>query len=86
MPQPRSTTEDGWAAASRAARWSATVRRVACSSPSGVKNIRSASSPNLATPRTRRPTWVRAAAERSGSGSVRRTAAAARTGSPSASA
>ena len=41
MPQPRSMTlPPGIAAASRAARWSATRERVACSSASGVKNIR----------------------------------------------
>ena len=39
MPQPRSMTLAGWAAASRAARCSATRKRVACSSASGVKNI-----------------------------------------------
>ena len=86
MPQPRSMTLDGWAAASRAARCAATRGRVACSSASGVKYIRTASSPNLATARARSWTWVSAAAARSASGSIRRTAAAARTGSPSASA
>ena len=86
MPQPRSMTLDGWAAASRAARCAATRGRVACSRASGVKYIRTASSPNFATARVRSWTWVSAAAARSASGSMRRTAAAARTGSPSASA
>ena len=42
MPQPRSSTEAGWAIATRAARCSATRSRVACSRPSGVKYIRPA--------------------------------------------
>ena len=82
MPQPRSMTLAGCAAASRAARCSATRKRVACSSASGVKNISGASSPNFATAFARSCTWVVAAAARAGSGSVRRTTVATRTGSP----
>ena len=83
MPQPRSMTlPSGIAAASRAARWSATRDRVACSSASGVKNIRGAASPNFATARSRSRAWVVAAAAFSASGSRRRTTLATRTGSP----
>ena len=39
MPQPRSTSDAGEAAAMRPARWSATGSRVACSRPSRVKYI-----------------------------------------------
>ncbi len=86
MPQPRSTTlPPGMAAASRDARCSATRARVACSSASGVKNIRWAASPNFATPFSRSCAWVVAAAAFSASGSRRRTTAATRTGSPACS-
>ena len=84
---PRSTTlPPGIAAASRAARWSATRVRVACSSASGVKNISGAASPNFATALRRSCAWVVAAAAFSGSGSRRRTSLATRTGSPAWSA
>ena len=68
IPQPRSTTEAaGSSRAIRAARWSATWVRVACSRPSGVKNIRAASAPNLAVARCRRAAWVSVAATTSAS-------------------
>ena len=87
MPQPRSMTlPPGIAAATRAARWSATRARVDCSSASGVKNIRCAASPNFATAFARSCACVVAAAAFSASGSRRRTTAATRTGSPACSA
>ena len=60
--------------------------RVACSSASGVKNIRCAASPNLATAFARSCACVVAAAAFSASGSRRRTTLATRTGSPAWSA
>ena len=65
IPQPRSTAERVSAAWSRPARWVATLSRVACSRPSGVKYMRAARSPNFATARRRSSAWVRAAATRS---------------------
>ena len=85
MPQPRSTTVRVEAAVSRAARWAATGRRVACSRPSGVKYIRAASSPNFSSALRRSVTWVRAAATWAGS-DVRRSSVWARSGSSGASA
>ncbi len=85
MLQPRSITLAGCAAASRAARWVATRLRVACSSASGVKYMRAPSSPNFPSALCRSWTCVSAAAARSASGSILRTAAAARTGSPAVS-
>ena len=66
MPQPRSARVVTPAARSRAARRSATARRVACSSPARVRNIPAAAAPNLPTARRRRSAWVSAAAARSG--------------------
>ena len=88
MPQPRSTTVEAPNAESRAARCDATESRVACSSPSGVKYIDAASSPNFATARSRRSAWVRATASRSGGvpGADRASASWARSGSGSSSA
>ena len=83
IPQPRSMTlPPGIAAASRAARWSATRVRVACSSASGVKNMRRAASPNFVAAFARSCACVVAAAAFSASGSRRRTTLATRTGSP----
>ena len=53
MPQPRSIRVVASKAASREARCSATVARVACSSPSGVKYIRAAEAPNFGSARRR---------------------------------
>ena len=93
MPQPTSSTEEGAARAIRAARCSATRIRVACSSPSGVKYIRAARSPNLASARCRSWTWVSAAATCSGvapepawAAPSRRSTVALRSGSPACSA
>ena len=88
MPQPRSTTVEAPNAVSRAARWEATESRVACSSPSGVKYIDAARSPNFGTARARRSAWVSATASRSGGvpGAVRASASRARSGSGSSSA
>ena len=76
MPQPRSTTVEVPNALSRAARWVATESRVACSSPSGVKYIDAARSPNFSTARVRRSAWVSATASsvgrRTGAGSLER--------------
>ena len=70
MPQPRSTTVRVEAAVSRAARWAATGRRVACSRPSGVKYIRAASVAELLL----RPAAQRDLGEGSGDvGRLRRT-------------
>ena len=83
IPQPRSMTlPPGIAAARRAARWSATRVRVACSSASGVKNMTGAAAPNFATAFARSCACVVAAAAFSASGSRRRTTLATRTGSP----
>ena len=54
--------------------------RVACSSPSGVKYIRAARSPNLATARRRSAAWVRAAATCAGSAPRRTRRVAAQRG------
>jgi hypothetical protein len=54
-------------AASRAARWAATVARVDCSTPFGVKYISRASAPNFAAARCRSRAWP-SAAETSGAG------------------
>ncbi len=62
IPQPRSITDPAEAADRRAARWAATVARVACSSPSGVKYIRAASSPSFAAALRRSVTCASAAA------------------------
>ena len=59
MPQPRSTSCRRAAARSRAARWSATASRVACSSPSGVKYIRARQVAELRhAPGARSCAWV----------------------------
>ena len=65
MPQPRSMTLWVTAACNRPARWVATECLVACSSPSWVKYIRSASSPNFGTARRRRSACPIAVATRS---------------------
>ncbi len=62
MPQPRSTRVVVPNAVSRPARCRATGSRVACSRPSGVKYIRAALGPSLASARRRSSTWVSAAA------------------------
>ena len=82
-PHPTSTTSCTPAWQNRPARQAATDARVACSNPSGVKNIRPAASPNFATARRRNDACVNAAAARSG-GHSRRTASAAASSSGSA--
>ncbi len=88
MPQPRSTTVEAPNAVSRAARWEATESRVACSSPSGVKYIDAARSPNFSTARVRRSAWVSATASSSDGvpEQARASAERARNGSGSSSA
>ena len=83
MPHPRSTTDDASNARTRAARCVATDSRVACSSPSGVKYIRAARSPNLVTAARRSAAWESATASRSGAvpGVVRRSDSCAASGS-----
>ncbi len=72
MPQHRSATLRTPSPANRVARWAATEVRVACSTPSGVKNIRYASSaPNFATARCRNRACP-SAADTSSAGYVRR--------------
>ncbi|RAO47683.1 hypothetical protein ONO86_02894 [Micromonospora noduli] len=72
------------AAYNRAARRSATTRRVACSRPGRVRNIPAAAEPNLPTARWRNSAWVSAAAANVGGTPVARSADAATSGSPPA--
>jgi hypothetical protein len=75
-PQHRSATVRAPSAAIRSARQAATGARVACSTPSAVKYIRSASGPNFAAARCRSRAWPMAA-ETTSAGWSRRSRVAA---------
>ncbi len=72
IPHVRSATRVTPAATYRRAWCAATVRRVACSNPPGVKSMPSAKDTNFACARARSRDWVSAAATSSGSTPSRR--------------